>query len=135
MHCPKCGSFERAKAGFVGKLQRWQCKQCPCKYTKSQPKGLGEALWKLGKELYASGLSLRKIGKLIGASTPAVLKQVRKMDTSESRLKPQPVTVVELDELCTFLTQKNAKFGYGWLFVEKQGELLTGKWVVVELKP
>jgi predicted transcriptional regulator len=91
--------------------------------------------WKLAKELYASGLSLRKIGDLIGVSTPAVLKQIRKMDTMASRLEPQKATVVELDELCTFLTEKNAKSGYGWLFVEKQGESWTGKWVVVALKP
>jgi predicted transcriptional regulator len=88
----------------------------------------------LAKKLYLSGVSLRQIGKLIGVSTVAVLKQVRKMDTSQSRLEPQDVTVVELDELCTFLTKKNAKFGYGWLFVEKHGEFWTGKWVVEALK-
>ena len=60
---------------------------------------------------------------------------MRKTKTSKARLRPHAVTVIELDELCTFITQKNAKFGYGWLFVEKQGESLTGKWVAVELKP
>ena len=134
MHCPKCGSSERVKAGLVGKVQRWQCKKCPCKYTRSEPKGLGSMIWALGRELYASGVSLRRIGKLLGVSTPAVLKQIRKINTSQSRLKPQPVTVIELDELCTFLTQKKAKSGYGWLFVEKQGESWTGKWVVGELR-
>jgi hypothetical protein len=57
------------------------------------------------------------------------------MDTTASRLEPQKTSVVELDELCTFLTKKNAKSGYGWLFVEKHGESWTGKWVVVALKP
>lgn len=134
MSCPKCGSSERAKAGFVGSVQRWQCKKCPCKYTRTEPRGLGESLWTLAKELYVSGVSLRRIGQLIGASTPAVLKQIRKIDTSQSRVKPQPVTVIELDELCAFLTKKNAKSGYGWLFVEKQGESWIGKWVVGELR-
>jgi transposase-like protein len=135
MHCPKCGSWEKAKAGFVGRVQRWQCKNCPCKFTRSTPKGLGDTVWNLARELYASGLSLNRIGQLVGAATPSVLKQIRKTDTHKSRLDAQPVTVIELDELCTFLTQKNARFGYGWLFVEKQDELLTGKWVVVGLKP
>jgi len=134
MHCPKCESQEKAKAGFVKEVQRWQCKQCKCKYTKSEPKGLGTKLWSLAKELYASGVSLRRIGKVLGVSTPAVLKQMRKTDTQKSRLSPQPAIVVELDELCTFLTQKNAKYGYGLLFVERQGESLTGKWVVEGLK-
>jgi hypothetical protein len=52
-----------------------------------------------------------------GISTVAVLKQIRKMDSSRSRLEPQSVQ------------------GYGWLCVEKHGESLTGKWVVVALKP
>jgi transposase-like protein len=135
MHCPKCGSTEKKKAGFVGKVQRWQCKNCPCKYTKSTPNGRGELVWSLARELYASGISLKRIGELIGTSTVAVLKQMRKTDTSQSRLSPQPINVIELDELCTFLTPKNAKSGYGWLFVERQGELLTGKWAAVKLKP
>ena len=135
MQCPKCGSSDKAKAGFIREKQRYQCKNCSCKYTRSTPKGLPPMTWKLAKELYASGLSLRKIGNLICVSTPAVLKQIRKMDTTASRLEPQKTTVVELDELCTFLTKKNAKSGYGWLFVEKHGESWTGKWVVVALKP
>ena len=135
MQCPKCGSSEKAKAGFIGEKQRYQCKSCPCKYTRSTPKGLNPHLWELARKLYVSGVSLRHIGKLIGVSSVAVLKQIRKMDTSHSRLKAQKVTVVELDELCTFLTKKNAKFGYGWLFVEKHGESWTGKWVVEALKP
>lgn len=135
MYCPKCGCNDKVKAGFVGAVQRWQCKACPCKYTKSSVKGLGNTVWSLARELYASGVSLRRIGQLLGVSTVAVLKQIRKTDTSNARLPSQPITVIELDELCTFLTQKNAKSGYGWLFVEKHGESLTGKWVVAELKP
>jgi transposase-like protein len=135
MQCPKCGSTEHRKAGFIGKHQRYQCKNCPCKYTRSSERGLGKDVWDKAREWYASGLSQRKIAELLGVSSVAVLKQIRKADTSQSRLKPQPVTVVELDELCTFLTKKNAKSGYGWLFVEKHGESWTGKWVVEELRP
>ena len=109
MQCPKCGSSEKVKAGFIGEKQRYQCKNCPCKYTRSTPKGLSPSTWELAKKLYLSGVSLRQIGKLIGASTVAVLKQVRKMDTSQSRLEPQDATVVELDELCTFLTKKKTQ--------------------------
>ena len=117
MQCPKCGSFDKVKAGFIGENQRYQCKNCPCKYTRSTPKGLAPHLWELARNLYLSGVSLRQIGQLIGVSTVAVLKQIRKMDSSRSRLEPQSV------------------HGYGWLCVEKHGESLTGKWVVVALKP
>ncbi|XVJ51603.1 MAG: hypothetical protein HEQ32_05815 [Vampirovibrio sp.] len=68
-------------------------------------------MWELARNLYLSGVSLRQIGKIIGVSTVAVLKQIRKMDSSGSRLEPQPVTVLELDELCTFLTKKTQNMG------------------------
>jgi transposase-like protein len=113
MHCPKCGSTDKRKAGFVGEVQRWQCKGCPCKYTKSTPNGLGNKVWNLAREIYASGVSLKRIGELVGVSSPAVLKQVRKTDTSQCRLSPQPVTVIELDELCTFLTKKTQNWVMG----------------------
>lgn len=39
MHCPKCGSKEKVKAGFIKKSQRYQCKSCMCKYARSTPHG------------------------------------------------------------------------------------------------
>jgi len=134
MHCPKCGSKDRAKAGFVGEKQRWQCKGCPCKYTRSTPKGQSEAVKETALSLYLSGLSFRRIAKLLHVSAVSVLSWIQKTPAAESRLKAGQTTVVELDELCTFLTQKKASYGYGLLFVERRGELLTGKWVVEALE-
>ena len=133
MHCPKCGSKESAKAGFIGGKQRYQCKSCPCKYTRSTPKGKGLEAQKAAQKLYLSGVSMRRIGHIMGVSTVAVLKWIRKIPIEHSSLPAGKATVVELDELCTFLTQKNAKFGYGLLFVERHGKSLTGKWVVEEV--
>jgi transposase-like protein len=126
MQCPKCGSLDKVKAGFIGEKQRYQCKNCACKYTRSTPKGLAPITWKLAKELYASGLSLRKIGNLIGVSTPAVLKQIRKIDTTACRLEPQKTTVVELDELCTFLTKKTQNLGMGGCLSRNKANLGLG---------
>lgn len=111
MNCSKYVSSEKSKAGFVKDVQRWQCKNCPCKYTRSTPKGLGTKAWALAEELCASGVSLRRIGQSIGVSTVAVLKHMRQVATSQSRLEPQDVTVLELDELCTFLTKKTQNLG------------------------
>ena len=137
MKCPKCGCTESAKAGTVGNKQRYQCKRCPCKYTRSTPKGKGAIVQKAAYQLYLSGISMRRIGQMLGVSTVAVLKWVRKFGKeTHGKAKPETgsATVVELDELCTFLGEKNAKFGYGLLFVEKQGGSWIGKWVVEELE-
>jgi len=133
MHCPKCGCKESSKAGFIGQKQRYQCKSCPCKYTRSTLKGKGPEIQQAAQKLYLSGVSMRRIGQILGVSTVAVLKWIRKIPTEQASLPPGKTTVVELDELCTFLTQKNVRFGYGLLFVERQDECLTGKWVVEEV--
>ena len=137
MKCPKCGSSEWCKAGIAWGKQRYQCKQCPCKYTRSTPKGKGPAVQKVAYQLYLSGISMNRIGKLLGVSTVSILNWIRKFgEASQEKAKPEvgSATVVELDELCTFLGEKNVKFGYGLLFVEKQGESWTGRWVVEELE-
>jgi transposase-like protein len=135
MQCPKCESTEKRKAGFVKGLQRWRCKACGCQYTRSVPKGRSQQEKLTALAMYMNGSSLRSIAKHLKASTPSVLSWIRSFKAlAEKRPEVGSATVVELDELCTFLTQKNAKYGYGWLFVEKQGGCWTGKWVVGELK-
>jgi len=130
MQCPKCKQENYRKAGFIEQNQRFECKSCGCKYTRSTPKGKGPDIHEAALKLYLSGVSLKRIAQLMGVSTPAVLKWVRKQGTEGAHLKPGKATVVELDELCTFLLEKNAKSGYGLLFVEKHGESLRGSWVV-----
>jgi transposase len=133
MQCPKCKQEDHRKAGFIQEKPRYECRQCGCKYTRSTPKGKGPEVHQAALKLYLSGVSLKRIGELLGVSTPAVLKWIRKQRTEEANLKPGKATVVELDELCTFLLEKNAKSGYGLLFVERLGESLRGSWVVEEL--
>lgn len=136
MQCPKCGCTQKTKAGFVKEIQRWRCQQCRCQYTRSQPKGRSQQEKLTALAMYMNGSSLRSIAKHLKASTPSVLAWIRGFkEVSSKKPEASTATVVELDELCTFLTQKNAKSGYGWLFVEKQGGYWTGKWVVGELKP
>ena len=136
MQCPKCCSPEKTKAGVVNNIQRWRCSQCGCQYTRSTPKGRPPHEKRLALNLYMRGQSLRSIAELLNVSNPTVLQWIRQFEPlAERKPKPGKATVVELDELCTFSDEKNAKSGYGWLFVEKQGGCWTGKWVAGELKP
>jgi transposase-like protein len=135
MHCPKCQSGVNTKAGFVQGVQRYRCKGCGCQYTRSQPKGDPIETKLLALSLYLKGLSIRAIGRELQRSAPTILTWLRSLKhLAEKRPTVEKATVVELDELCTFLTQKKPKSGYGWLFVEKQEGRWTGKWVVGELE-
>ncbi|MGB6373857.1 MAG: helix-turn-helix domain-containing protein, partial [Methylocella sp.] len=85
---------------------------------------LALAVW-----LYLSGLSQRRIARLFGVSTPAVLKWIK---TFALKNAPKPVptgegaAVVELDEMWHFLKKRPAKSGYGRLIVQIQDSSLTG---------
>jgi transposase-like protein len=136
MHCPKCGSEKAINFGKTLNRQRKLCKQCGCQYTRPDIKGKPPQYKAIALELYLSGLSFNRIAQLLHVSDVAVLKWIKaELPKSQRRPEAGKATVVELDELCTFLAKKNAKFGFGWLFVEKQDAFWIGKWVVAELKP
>ena len=77
MHCPKCGSDDKRKAGFIGEKQRWLCKECGCKYTRSTSHGKPMEMKRQALHLYLEGLGFRAIGRLLGVSNVAVLKWIR----------------------------------------------------------
>ncbi|MGB6177367.1 MAG: helix-turn-helix domain-containing protein, partial [Methylocella sp.] len=73
--------------------------------------------------LCLSGLSQRRIARLFGVSTPAVLKWIK---TFARKNAPRPVpsgegaAAVELGEMWHFLKKRPAKSGYGRLIVQIQ---------------
>lgn len=74
MRCPKCGSEDRRKAGFIRERQRWLCKGCGCKYTRSTLPGKPPEMKRLALQLYLEGMGFRAIGRVLGVSNVAVIK-------------------------------------------------------------
>ena len=76
MECKKCKSKKTVKAGFVRSFQRFKCKECSYYFTDTPIRGhaLHEKL--LCLQLYASGLSLRRIGYLLQVSQVKARGQV-----------------------------------------------------------
>ena len=131
--CPRCGSEKIVKAGSVKGKRRQRCKHCNYLFTRSTRPGRPLEQKLLALQLYLRGMSMRSIGQLLNVSTPAVLKWIRAFgENAQSRPEPGKTMVVELDELCHVLGQKNEKYGSGLLFVGLTEGLSTGKWVIVE---
>jgi transposase-like protein len=127
MHCPKCGSVNKIKAGFIGEKQRYKCKDCPCKYTRSEPKGFPLRVRLTAILLYTHGLSLNAIAKLVGASTPAVLKWVRQFAKDHCEMPtPGESTIVELDEMWHYIKKNTTKSGSGKHWITILDNLSTG---------
>ena len=115
-HCPKCGSEERSKAGFIGAAQRWLCKGWGCKYTRSTSRGMPMEIKRRALQLYLEGLGFRAIGRLLGVSNVAVLKWIRAFgeDVEHARKPGPPPRMVMIDEMWHFIHTKKTSHGSGY---------------------
>lgn len=132
MKCPKCGVDKKVKAGFIDKLQRYKCKGCGCQFTRSEPKGFPLRVRLTAILLYTHGLSLNAIAKLVGASTPGVLKWVRQFAKNQCEMpEPGESVVVELDEMWHYIQKKDRKSGSGKQLIMLLDDLSTGSAALV----
>ena len=134
MDCPKCKSNQYTKAGIVNGKQRYKCRKCHYFYTvaeKSTAKPMVTKRYAL--HLYLEGLGFRAIGRILGVSNVSVLKWIRAFgEQVESIKSEQHIDVVEMDELHTYIGQKNATAGYGLLLIAMGRDSSPSCWVTVE---
>ena len=137
MNCPRCGSVNHCKAGIANNRQRFKCKDCKYCYTvekKSDVKSV--ATKRMAFEMYLEGLGFRAMGRLLKISYGTVYQWIKKRGKqNELPVKRDAVTVVELDEMHTYLSQKKTTDGYGLLLIdlEKGSSLLSV--AIVQDKP
>lgn len=138
LKCPECGSSERVKNGMMKEMQRYKCKKCSCNYTKSNQRGYPKELKNMALRMYLEGVGFRDIGRILGVSNVTVLYWVkndaRKLSAIRSR-EPKNVSLMKIDELCTYVVKKTSEYGCGWLLIEIQGKSLGTGSVIVERKP
>ena len=116
MQCPKCGSSDRRKAGFIGEAQRWLCKGCGCKFTRSTPPGKPMAMKRLALQLCLEGMGFGAIGRVLGVSNVAVLKWIRAFGEEVERARksgPAP-KIATIDEVWHFVHAKKTPAGSGY---------------------
>jgi transposase len=133
MECKKCKGSKAVKAGFVRKSQRYKCKDCGYYFTNTPLRGHPYHEKLLSLQLYASGLSLRRIGYLLQVSQVTVQKWIQKL-VPELCPKLQPegrVLVMELDEMWHYLKSKKTNSGSGKLCVVIPVDSLTGSLGIV----
>ncbi len=135
--CPKCASFERHKDGIAHSMQRWKCKECGCRYTKSTKRGHPPETKRLAIKLYLEGLGFRAIERILKVSNVAVLKWVKNAAAQLRAERPAydaTGRIMELDEMWHYVGGKTSRSGYGWLLTEiPVTSLLSGRVVVVEI--
>ena len=115
MDCPRCGSGVHCKNGIIEGRQRYRCKQCRYNYTVTQSSHVKPPETRhLALDLYLEGLGFRAIGRILKVSNTAVLGWIKKAGEKVT-LSPgdEPVEVVEVDGIHTFVGQKKVTAGFG----------------------
>ena len=119
MECKKCQGPRIVKAGRIRGYQRYKCNDCRYFFTETPLRGHPMQEKLLSLQLYASGLSLRRIGHLLKVSQVSVQKWIQKLVPALCpKIKPEGrVLVMELDEMWHYLNSKKTNSGSGKLCV------------------
>ena len=131
MNCPKCGNGEHCKDGIVKGRQRYLCKACGHRYTVQRRSGTADPTVKRqALQLYLEGLGFRSIGRILKFSNVAILQWIRAFgEQLEAIKRDDPVEVMELDEMHSYIGSKKTIAGYGLLLIEMGTASSTAYWV------
>lgn len=122
MDCPKCKSSDYCKDGIVKGRQRYLCKNCKYRYTVEKKSDVKSAeTRRLALEMYLEGLGFRSIGRILNISYGTVYQWVKEWGSKVSLPQNnQPVAVMELDEMHTYVGAKKTTVGFGLLLIDLQ---------------
>ena len=131
MDCPKCNGSQYVKDGIVKERQRYLCRNCSYRYTVTQRSGTSDkATKRRALELYLEGLGFRSIGRLLKFSNVSILKWIRSFGQQLDDIKnDQPVQVMELDEMHSYIGHKKTIAGYGLLLIDMEKDSGAAYWV------
>ena len=125
MNCPRCGSINHCKAGIIKSRQRYKCKDCKYHYTVEQKSDVkSQETQRMALEMYLEGLGFRAIGRLLKISYGTVFQWVKRWGKQmELPLRNEAISVVELDEMHTYVGEKKTTDGYGLLLIDMENGL------------
>lgn len=131
--CKSCGLKDHVRNGRVRGHQRYRCKSCGYNFTVTKRRGVHPALRSLAIVLYGlCGVSMNKIGKMLGVSTVAVMKWIRQEGQGIETAVPHAESgVVMIDEMWHFVNGKKKNVGYGGPLTVSRVALSDGRWAVV----
>lgn len=117
MKCPRCNSENTVKNGFAANKQRYKCKRCGCQFTRTAPRGKDIEDRQLAAFLYAAGLSMNAIAKLVNVSVQTVSRWLHSIYSENVIEKPKvapfkKVTSVDILEHLSHLNREELNREY-----------------------
>ena len=133
--CTHCQSTQTTKNGTsCHGHQRYLCRSCKRTFGLVNHRRIDDTVREQALRLYAEGLGLRAIERILGVSHNSVMNWVRLEVAGKAleRVDAAEIHTVEVDELWSFVGQKNATSGCGGLLIVLPKELSDGRWAVVQ---
>ena len=120
MNCPRCKSSTHTKNGMVSGRQRYKCHDCGYNYSvEIKSTASSASVKKQALQLYLEGLGFRSIGRFLGVSHVSVQKWIKKFGQEVEALKSEnEISIVEMDEMHTYIGNKKNIAGSGLLLIE-----------------
>jgi transposase len=136
MNCPRCKSPDHKKNGKVDARQRYKCNVCGYNYSvEIKSTASSASVKRRALQLYLEGLGFRSIGRFLGVSHVSVQKWIKKFGQDLEDLKSEnEISIVELDEMHTYIGNKKNIAGSGLLLIELGKSSSTALLVAEERK-
>jgi len=136
MNCPRCNSSTHKKNGIVGGRQRYKCHDCGYNYTvEIKSTAFSTSVKRQALQLYLEGLGFRSIGRFLGVSHVSVQRWIKKFGQELEDLKSEnAISIVEMDEMHTYIGNKKTIAGSGLLLIELGKSSSTALLVAEEQK-
>jgi transposase-like protein len=131
MECKFCYKNGLIKNGYVRGTQRYHCKEC----GKNQVEGdkrvkYSNAVRKQALAMYLNSSGLRSIGRVLGVPFQLVSKWIEnagkivEQEILKLQTNPRHISILEMDELYTYIQKNSSIHEYGWLLIGTEMKLL-----------
>ena len=129
--CKFCSEEGLVKNGFARGKQRYRCKSC----GKNQVFGdkrekYSNAIRRQAIEMYLNSCGLRSIGRVLKVPYQLVSKWIEgagkivEREILNLQTESREISILEMDELYTYIQKKSAKHEFGWLLIGTEAMLL-----------
>jgi len=116
--CPRCSHTICVKAGKAKGKQRYKCKACNYHYSVLN-RDPHKDRKRQALALYLEGLGFRSIGRLLQVSHVSIYNWIKAFGQTLAQLKSSDeISVIEMDEMHTYIARKKTIAGYGLLLIE-----------------
>lgn len=130
-HCKYCYDERLVKNGFVRGKQRYRCQSCFKNQVIGDKRGkYSNSIKHQALAMYLNSNGIRSIGRVLNVPHQLVAKWIAlagklvEQEILNLHITPRNISILEMDELFTYVQKNSGKYEYGWLLIGTEMKLL-----------